>query len=318
MAATIRKKLFAFRAAVDDSWNRGIRVYFRIWVGRMAPAGLLLVLVFGCAVRAPDAPPDPAGFTAGQGLVLRHLTAPPFLLLAMTPQVPSGPILRVYIEGDGRAWLTQERLSPDPTPVNPLVLELLKADSFPDKAYLARPCQYVRAGACSNHYWSDRRYSPEVVASMDDALDQLKNRGGYTALELIGYSGGGTVAALLAARRTDVIFLRTLAGNLNHVWLNRYHRISPLAGSLNPVDFADRLASIPQRHFFGEKDRIVPPEMYQEYRGAFRDARCLAVTVVPGADHVSGWQDRWADLLMQAPGCEKANPAGKAAVLLIH
>lgn len=270
---------------------------------------LLLGALFGCAGRQPAIPPDLPRVADAQGLTVRHLATPPFVLKALAPGAPAGPVLRVYIEGDGRAWLTRGRLSPDPTPSNSLVPALLEADPAPDKAYLARPCQYLRKEGCNPVYWSDRRFSPEVVASMDEALNQLKRAGGYQALELVGYSGGGTMAALLAARRSDVLFLRTIAGNLDHGWLNRHHRLSPLAGSLNPPDFAARLASVPQRHFFGAADRLVPPEVYQAYRGVFRDTGCLAVTVIPGADHVSGWRENWPELLALAPGCAPQSPA---------
>ncbi|OGQ96339.1 MAG: hypothetical protein A2521_10860 [Deltaproteobacteria bacterium RIFOXYD12_FULL_57_12] len=273
------------------------------WTVILIAAWLLSSLSAGCSGRQPVSLNDLQTVATAQSMTVRRLNTNPFTLLALSPRIPAGQVLRVYIEGDGRAWISRSRLSSDPTPTNPLALELMAVDNTPDKAYLARPCQYLQTGACNDSYWSGHRFSQEVVDSMNEALNQLKDAGNYRHLELVGYSGGGTMAALLAARRDDVRFLRTIAGNLDHVWLNKHHKVSPLTGSLNPPDFADRLSRIPQRHFVGENDRIVPLAVYRSYAGFFRDTGCLAVTTVPGADHVSGWQENWPRSLEEAPGC---------------
>jgi hypothetical protein len=278
------------------------------WPGWLLLAMSLFSMASGCARQPPPmAEADLQRMVSEQALVERTLAAPPFYLLTLSPATTTGSVLRVYIEGDGRAWLSRSWLSSDPTPATSLVLELLVADRSPDKAYLARPCQFIQTAACDSIYWSSHRFSPEVLDSLNEALNQLKDAGKYQSLELVGHSGGGTVAALLAARRYDVTSLRTVGGNLDHVWLNKHHRVSPLNGSLNPPDFADRLASIPQRHFMGADDQIVPPEIYQSYAGFFPDARCLSVTIVPGADHIRGWRENWPRLLEQTPCCSGRN-----------
>lgn len=279
---------------------------FRV-LSRLLLLVILVGAICGCARQQPLALTDLRLLADEQALLVRILAAPPFSLRALSPRTATGSVLRIYIEGDGRAWLSRNRLSSDPTPVNPLALELMRVDPTADKAYLARPCQYLQTAVCNDSYWSDLRFSQEVVDSMNEALTQLKDAGKYSSLELVGYSGGGTVAVLLAARRDDVIFLRTIAGNLDHVWLNKHHRVSPLSGSLNPTDFADRLTRIPQRHFVGTNDRIVPVGVYSSYAGFFQDSGCLAVTVVPGADHGSGWKENWSRYLEEAPGCRGRN-----------
>jgi hypothetical protein len=50
------------------------------------------------------------------------------------------------------------------------------------------------------------------------------------------------VAALVAARRTDVDRLVTVAGNLDPTAWAVYQHIQPLTGSLNPADEVDALS----------------------------------------------------------------------------
>lgn len=166
------------------------------------------------------------------------LVTPPFRLKSYGPPPhPPAEILSVYIEGDGLAWLTPTLPSTDPTPRHPLALQLALAQAEGRAAYLARPCQYQEGKRedngegrqdanldakqempfppCSQRYWTGSRFAPEVIDAMDNAVSQLMQRHGASALVLVGYSGGGSVAALLAMRRTDVIRLVTVAGNLD-------------------------------------------------------------------------------------------------------
>ena len=99
-----------------------------------------------------------------------------FDFMAYFPQPPRlGKELTVYIEGDGLAWLTPVRPSKNPTPLNPVGLKLALAHPEGKVAYLGRPCQYVAANAlgCETRYWTEERFSPEVVTAMSKAVDQL-------------------------------------------------------------------------------------------------------------------------------------------------
>ncbi|MEX2353586.1 MAG: alpha/beta hydrolase, partial [Gammaproteobacteria bacterium] len=49
----------------------------------------------------------------------------------------------VYIEGDGRAYVSRHRVSADPVPRNPLAFRLAVVDPSPAVIYIARPCQFV-------------------------------------------------------------------------------------------------------------------------------------------------------------------------------
>ena len=143
---------------------------------------------------------------------------------------------------------------------------MIREDHFPDIAYLARPCQFVTNDFCHRQLWTFQRYHPSVVNGMNAALNILRQTGDYQQLELIGYSGGATIALLLAALRDDVISVRTVAGNLAPHYLNRHHGVSEMREALSPINAAGQLMHIPQIHWFGRKDSVVPPAIAQHYR----------------------------------------------------
>lgn len=208
-----------------------------------------------------------------------------------------GKTLRVYIEGDGHAWASRRRPSLDPTPRNLLLIDLMRQDHFPDKAYIARPCQFVWGDNCKIPVWTSLRYSQPMVDTLNETLDQLKAKGPYNNIELIGFSGGGTLALLMAASRDDVMSIRTVAGNLDPAFVNQFHKVSPMPDSLNPIDYYNRLASIPQLHFIGGKDTIIPPAVYSHYQSSFRKQNCLSRYMKPDARHNMGWEQSWSELL---------------------
>ena len=62
---------------------------------------------------------------------------------------PAAPY-KIYIEGDGYAFNAHGRATQDPTPRGTLVREPAFGDNSPNMIYLARPCQYIKNGICSN------------------------------------------------------------------------------------------------------------------------------------------------------------------------
>lgn len=216
----------------------------------------------------------------------------------VTPVV-HGKVLRVYIEGDGLAWRTRRQLSAHPTPVNPVALRLMLVDPSPDKLYIARPCQFVQTAFCQSRYWSMDRYHEDVVSAVASVLSQFKQARGYAQVELVGYSGGAAVALLLAALRDDVLSVRTVSGNLDHAEFCRLHHVTPLSGSLNPVDYAASLQLIPQLHFIGGQDSVVPIEIFNSYVSCFADPHQVKAHVVSGVGHRDGWLEQWVDLVQQ-------------------
>jgi len=208
----------------------------------------------------------------------------------------------VYIEGDGNAWASRGRLSDDPTPKNPLMLELAVNDPSANVVYLARPGQYLESGKpdCEPAYWAGKRFSDEVIDSMSEAISRLvaPERNGTAQINLIGYSGGAAVAVLIASKRGDIASLRTIAGNLDPEALNQYHHVSPLAGSRDPAEVAALIKDLPQRHFIGSKDEVIPAFIARSFVERLGGKGDKCVTIVFGATHSKGWQERWNDLLI--------------------
>jgi|AGTN01.1.fsa_nt_gi alpha/beta hydrolase fold. len=258
----------------------------------------LLFALFLGACTIPDAGrrmDAAARLAAGAGWRLEHLPAGRFELAAFLParlEDPEKPV-RIYIEGDGLAWINAGRVSSDPTPVNPLALKLALLDSSRNAAYLARPCQFARKGgtSCGSEWWTDKRFSHEAVDAAGMAIDRIKQRFHTEKVILIGYSGGGAIGALVAARRKDVAALVTVAGNLDTARWTALHGIRPLAGSLNPADYAGLLEHVPQKHYSGAEDAIVPPQIARDYAARFRNEP--AIVLLPGADHSCCWEQYW-------------------------
>lgn len=256
-----------------------------------------------CSVLSPDERTQSARALAQQrGWQAQPIASGRFVMLSLHP-APSGQAvdeLAVFIEGDGLAWRDASTPSTDPTPRQPVALRLALAETQRTPAYLGRPCQYDPAGTpqrCRTADWTQARYSAEIVAAMNAAVDQLKQTFQARRLVLIGYSGGGTIAALLATRRQDVAMLITVAGLLDHAAWTQAMRISPLTGSLNPADAWAQLRQIPQLHYVGGQDR-------QTGRLALRpalDAPSPAVRVIEIADfgHDCCWSDAWPRLAQE-------------------
>ena len=159
--------------------------------------------------------------------------------------------------------------------------------------YVARPCQFGGIGSnprCTQQYWTSHRFAPEVIEATSAVIDQVKKAAGATAIELVGFSGGGAVAVLVAARRTDVTSIRTVAGNLDHVTLHRRKQVSPLSGSLNAADVAAQVSTIPQIHFVGAEDDIIGAYVAESYRSRAAASNCIAIQTVSGASHGDGWR----------------------------
>ena len=221
----------------------------------------------------------------------------------------STSVLWVYLEGDGLAWQSRESISPDPTPITATSLDLAKAhikSSADNVVYLARPCQFVRAQHqrnCLPQYWTGARYSAAVVEATSQALDQLKQQYQAQQLVLVGYSGGGTLAALSAIRRDDVRALVTVAANLDHRSWTQWHGVSSLDDSLTVTDHLALLAQIPQWHLLGENDHMVPPALTENLVRSFKkhavDSHNIQLQTWPETDHTCCWPIRWPEFIQQ-------------------
>ena len=213
--------------------------------------------------------------------------------------------LNVYIEGDGQAYLHRNMPSNNPTPRNPIALRLAGLDFGANVLYLARPCHYVNLNyerLCNTPYWTTKRFSKEVILSINEAIDKMVLRSKVEGIHLVGYSGGGAVAALVTASRNDVLSLRTLAGYMDHVSLNKNVGVSPLKGSLDPIKVAHKLKSIPQIHYSGKKDKVIPNWVAKNFAHAVRNNNCT-FTRLTNATHTKGWEKVWRKVWSKIPAC---------------
>ena len=210
---------------------------------------------------------------------------------------PNG--MHVYIEGDGYAWRSSTQPSNDPTPRNPVALRLALKDPAASVLYISRPCQYVMAPqrkACDKKYWTNHRFSPEVVSAIDEVINHFVGNSETKTVGLVGFSGGGAIAALLAARRADVRWLITVAGNLDTDAWTSHHRVTPLNGSTNPRLIANRISDLPQLHLFGGRDEIMPAAISKRYRAQINGFALRAQTI-DSFDHSCCWAERWVDFV---------------------
>jgi len=205
--------------------------------------------------------------------------------------------LHVYLDGDGTPWKNKYTIANDPTARNPLILKLMRRDPGP-AILLGRPCYYGLSQTVSCHpkYWTAQRYSTTVVKSMAEALNLWLLKHNVKQLTLIGYSGGGALAVLIAPylpQKTSVI---TIAANLDVAAWSRHHGYDPLTESLNPLDIKIP-ETIRQIHLQGGKDAVVPPSTVQKFLLKNPSARVLSFAQYT---HQCGWVDHWPEILRQA------------------
>ena len=263
------------------------------------------LLVSACStIPAVSERVDTAKQLAAQaGLQQSVLSNVKFDLAVFTkPTREVNPVLVIYIEGDGRAWKTASLPSDNPTPTNPLAMRLAIQDPRPAVAYLARPCQFVAlpSRGCSEKLWTSARFSPAVIETMNEAIEKLKHQYSASQLVLIGYSGGGAVATLVAAKRSDIKTIITVAGNLDtDAWV-RLYGLEPLSESINPASVAQSIRNIPQTHYVGGKDDVIPRAISQSFLQKMGSPNQAKVIELPNYGHVCCWTERWSELLKDA------------------
>lgn len=221
---------------------------------------------------------------------------------------PNKPLF-IYIEGDGCAWVSKYRLSNNPTPRDPLTLKLAALDPNHNIIYIARPCQFTPLNLdknCESKYWSQARYSLPVVQSINQVIDNFKLTK-QQPVHLIGYSGGATIAGIIASQRSDIASIRTIAGNLDHDAVSEFHQTTKLDESLNLIDFTKDINHIPQIHYIGRNDQIIPAYVIEKFTDKINQQHnklnCSSHTVFNNLDHYHGWEQAWQNLVTQIPSC---------------
>ena len=174
-------------------------------------------------------------------------------------------------------------------------MELMLADPTP-AIFLARPCYYLTEMPkhCSKDLWTSARYSEEVIEAMAEAVTQLHEKHASDTLTLIGYSGGGVLAMLTAARLEMPSTVFTIAANLDIAAWTDFHGLLPLTTSLNPAEQDFSTSSIVQRHLLAGRDDVVPPITIRKFRANNPQAE---YRLFEAFDHRCCWLENWPGIL---------------------
>lgn len=233
-----------------------------LWWGCNMWGGMALLSLGGCFTMT-EALPVSHWLAAAPNWQESRLAVGPYHVMML--ERPGEGAVTVYIEGDGRSYITRDMPSPDPTPVNPIALKQALADMTGGTViYLARPCQWVKAEEgplCQTPApWTTGRYTETIAAGYADAVARVAHE---RPLTVVGYSGGGWVAAQVASRVPHVVALRTIAGNVLPNAVNTLHHVPRM--DVAPYPNVARLAATPQVHVVGGQDKTVPPEMAERF-----------------------------------------------------
>jgi pimeloyl-ACP methyl ester carboxylesterase len=210
-------------------------------------------------------------------------------LIYMRGGGPGEASLAVFIEGDGVPWRGGTEPSLDPTTSNPLALKLLAQTPAP-AAYVVRPCYQGMTGpGCTAQWWTMQRYADEVVSSMTEAVRTAAARANVRNVVLVGYSGGGVLAVLIAERLDNVAAVVTVGADLDIDAWTRHHGYLPLTGSLNPAS-STAAHPWPETHLYGGRDAVVPVATTAAYFARFPRAQRK---VMDDYDHVCCWVEHW-------------------------
>lgn len=259
-------------------------------------------MLFGCTTL--DTREHAEQLAHNAGLTRSQIASNGFVLTVYSRLINPEQAINVYIEGDGLAWVSRHQLSTDPTPREAIGLALAVQDTAGNVVYLARPCQFndFNQTPCDSDYWSNKRFSEKVIDAMNDEVDSFVLKTHGQKVNLIGYSGGAAVAVLIAARRNDIASLRTVAGNLDHVYVNKIHQVDLMPESLNAIELANEISLIPQLHFVGLQDQVIAKEVALRFIGQQKSKNCSALLEVE-ATHQEGWVKQWKQLLLQPLPC---------------
>lgn len=202
--------------------------------------------------------------------------------------------LTIYLESDGLPWVNGRVPSSDPTSRDPLALKLMLQSKGP-ALYVTRPCYHeLMDEGCSWQQWTLARYSESIVDSMVAAIRTKLHDVNAARVQLVGYSGGGALAVLIAERLADVERVVTIAANLDTDAWTTHHGYLPLQGSLNPAR-GDRPHPWEEVHLQGGKDTVVPIATTEAY---FKRHPASRRITFENFDHACCWTEELARKLL--------------------
>lgn len=254
---------------------------------------LIVLILAGCATPAQHF----AAVALEQGFIASSVSGHPFqhriYANRASLQPPQNQILHVYLDGDGTPW-QQNWPAEDPTSRNPLILLLMAQDQAPS-ILLGRPCYHgLNASAfCNDCFWTSKRYAQQIVDSMTAALNNWLQKQPFKKVVLIGYSGGGTLAVLMADKIPGVQTVLTFAANLDIDAWSQAHGYPTLTESLNPITQKKLPRWIKQIHLAGTEDEVVPAHIVKSYA----EQQGGAYHLFPDFDHQCCWQEAWPKIL---------------------
>ncbi len=248
-----------------------------------------LLFLLSCQTNQPSSLPQ-----LGQtyNLSLKSVWANQFEIRYLE-NLRTGQTLHIYIEGDGLPWTNRYTISRDPTPRKPLALELMNQD--PQNAiYLTRPCYFLETidEKCQASLWTGARYGEQVVDTLQNAIVQIVKDKQVNQVILIGYSGGGVLASLLATRLKMTAAYVTIAANLDIDKWTQHHQFTDLSESINPAELEPSLFPA-ALHFVGGKDKVVPQEVSAGFISQTHSQRIIEASF----DHHCCWVKQWSNLL---------------------
>ncbi len=209
----------------------------------------------------------------------------------MPNDITPSKIFNIFIEGDGFSWVTRSQPSLNPTPKQHVALNIALNQSKNNTIYVSRPCQNVfdkNFRNCNVDYWTNKILSNDVIFSLNEFLDFTKKRYQIQKFNLIGYSGGGIGALLLAAQRDDVELVVTIASNIDADAWTTYHKILKL-DVINPATLSKKLSKIKQIHYVGQKDQNVPLSISQSYLSKVKETHNIKVISIENNTHSCCW-----------------------------
>ena len=191
--------------------------------------------------------------------------------------------VKIYVEGDGASFNGMGRPTSNPTPKGAVLREIAFGDNSPNVVYLARPCQFVHDNQCEQKYWTTARFAPEVISSEKEAILQVAQS---FPVILVGFSGGAQVTGLVAVTTPELQVKKmiTIAGNLDHKAWTKYHNVPELTDSMDLAEYKEQYLLLPQEHYVGNKDTVMPPMLVEDFVGQDK------IRMVPSAEHNKGWE----------------------------
>ena len=197
--------------------------------------------------------------------------------------------LYLYFDGDGIPWENNKIISNNPTPRHSQTIKLVNLSPV-YSIYIGRPCYWVLPmdENCHPKLWTSGRYSETIINNMIIAIEKVLPKQASN-ITLVGYSGGGVIATLIAEELPQVTSVITIASNLDTDLWTKHHGYLPLKSSINPTALKKLRNDIKRTHLIGLKDQNVPVFITQ----SFVDKHGGEIIEFPSFDHQCCWETIW-------------------------